>query len=90
MQDYTNAEIDQLLQELSLEAIRCYNESWDDEAARLYNFAVGDNFDRGCALQDHVLRFMGDVSKPALWLVSLEEAAFVDYIMSRDWELHGS
>ena len=90
MNDYTDKEIDQLFQELSLEAIRCYNESWDDEAARLYNFAVGDNFDRGCALQDHVLRLMGDVSKPALRSLSLEEAAFVDCIMYKDLVLHGT
>ena len=90
MNDYTDKEIDQLLQELSLEAIRCYNESWDEEAARLYNFAVGDNFDRGCALQDHVLRLMGDISKPALRLSLPAEVAFVDYIMSRDLVLHGT
>lgn len=89
MQDYTDEEIDQLLQELSLEAIRCYNESWDDEAAMLYNIAVGDNFDRGCALQDHVLRLMGDVSKSALRSLSLAEAAWVDYMMAKDYMLHG-
>ena len=88
--DYTDKEIDQLLQELSLEAIRCYNESWDEEVASLYNFAVGNDFDRGCALHDHVLRLMGDVMKPALRLLSLEEAAFVDYIMFRDLVLHGA
>jgi hypothetical protein len=90
MQDYTDAEIDQLLQELSLEAIRCYNESWDDEADVLYNIAVGDNFDRGCALQDHVLRLMGDVSKSTLRSLSLAEVAWVDYIMHKDCELHGT